>query len=118
MWNKEKKRFLEILKEQENARMKDLEIMHKEVKKNIQENRKIYNKKWKWPHVYRKGNLVEIQRTQFGSGFKLRSKFHGQYKVTKVKFHARYNVKKVGNHEDPINTNTSPDYMKVWAKDW
>ncbi|GFU51833.1 putative DD41D transposase [Trichonephila clavipes] len=34
---------------------------------------------------YQKGNLVAIQRTQFGSGLKLRPKFLGPYKVIEVK---------------------------------
>ena len=77
------------------------------MKKNIQEiqeeKRKTYNKKRKLSHVYKRGDQVAIQWTQFGNGLKLRPKFHGPYEVTKVKSHDRYDVKKVGNHEGPIN---------------
>ena len=64
--NKEEKRIIKILKgEQENARMKDLEIMHEEGKKNTQkiqeENWKTYDKKWKRSHMYKTGNLLAIQ---------------------------------------------------------
>ena len=53
--------------------------------------------------------------SQFGSGLKLRPKFHEPYEVTKVKSHNRYDVKKVGNHEGLINVSTAADHMKPWA---
>ena len=103
--------------------MKDSEIMREENKKNIQEiqeeNRKICDKKRKRPHVYKRDDLVAIQRTQFRNELKMRPKFHGLYEVTKMKSHARYDVKKVGNHEGPINVSTdhAADRIKPWAKD-
>ncbi|GFV72438.1 hypothetical protein TNCV_639001 [Trichonephila clavipes] len=45
--------------------------------------------------MYQKGDLVAIQRTQFGSGLKLRPKFLGPYKVIEVKPRDRYNLERV-----------------------
>ncbi|GFW83641.1 uncharacterized protein TNCV_2204901 [Trichonephila clavipes] len=58
------------------------------------------------------GDLVAIQRTQFGAGLKLRPKFLGPYKVTKVNSKDRYEVEKVGQHDGPNSTTTSADLMK------
>ena len=63
-------------------------------------------------HKYNVGDLVAIQRTQFGSGLKLRIKYFGTYKITKVKSIDRYEVKKVGQHEGPNTTSTAADLMK------
>ncbi|GFU06783.1 tigger transposable element-derived protein 6 [Trichonephila clavipes] len=46
-------------------------------------NKKTYNKK-KAPE-YQVGDLVAVQRTQFGGGLKLRPKFFGPYQITEVK---------------------------------
>ncbi|GFU99308.1 uncharacterized protein TNCV_356291 [Trichonephila clavipes] len=60
----------------------------KRCKKNIEdlqsENRKTYNRRRKKASLYKEGDLVAIQRTQFGAGLKLRPKFLGPYKVTKA----------------------------------
>ncbi|GFX34462.1 uncharacterized protein TNCV_3657001 [Trichonephila clavipes] len=57
-------------------------------KKNIEtlqsENRKTYNRRRKKDSLYKEGDLVAIQRTQFGAGLKLRPKFLGPSKITKV----------------------------------
>ncbi|GFW30397.1 hypothetical protein TNCV_453351 [Trichonephila clavipes] len=45
---------------------------------------KTYNRRRKKASLYKEGDLVAIQRTQFGAGLKLRPKFLGPYKVTKV----------------------------------
>ncbi|GFW85066.1 uncharacterized protein TNCV_3248061 [Trichonephila clavipes] len=55
---------------------------------------------------------IAIQRTQFGAGLKLRPKFSGPYKVTKVNSKDRYEVEKVGQHEGPNSTITSADLMR------
>ncbi|GFV49636.1 transposon Tf2-9 polyprotein [Trichonephila clavipes] len=80
---------------------------------NLQsENRKTYNRRRKKASLYKEGDLVAIQRTQFGAGLKLRPKFLGPYKVTKVNPKDRYEVEKVGQHEGPNSTTTSADLMK------
>ncbi|GFY29638.1 transposon Tf2-6 polyprotein [Trichonephila clavipes] len=91
------------------------QIFKKRCKKNIEtlqsENRKTYNRRRKKASLY-KGDLVAIQRTQFGAGLKLRPKFLGPYKVTKVNSKDRYEVEKVGQHDGPNSTTTSADLMK------
>ncbi|GFW35251.1 transposon Tf2-6 polyprotein, partial [Trichonephila clavipes] len=68
-------------------------------KRNIQkiqaENKRTYDGKRKKAPGYQKEDLVAIQRTQFGSGLKLRSKFLGPYKVIEVKPRDRYNLERV-----------------------
>ncbi|GFX83593.1 hypothetical protein TNCV_325421 [Trichonephila clavipes] len=72
------------------------------------ENRKTYNRRRKKASLYKEGDFVAIQRTQFGAGLKLRPKFLGPYKVTKVNSKDRYEVEKVGQHEGP---NSSPPQL-------
>ncbi|GFX68135.1 uncharacterized protein TNCV_4439581 [Trichonephila clavipes] len=73
-------------------------IFKKRCKKNIEtlqsENRKTYNRRRKKASLYKECDLVAIQRTQFGAGLKLRPKFLGPYKVTKVNSKDRYEVEK------------------------
>ncbi|GFU65390.1 retrovirus-related Pol polyprotein from transposon 17.6 [Trichonephila clavipes] len=76
------------------------------------ENRKTYNRRRKKTSLYKEGDLVAIQRTQFGAGLKLRPKFLGPYKVTKVNSKDRYEVEKVGQHDGSNSTTTSADLMK------
>ncbi|GFX18620.1 transposon Ty3-I Gag-Pol polyprotein [Trichonephila clavipes] len=71
-------------------------------------------KKKKKASLYKEGDLVAIQRTQFGAGLKLRPKFLGPYKVTKVNSNDRYEVEKVGQHDGPNSTTTSADLMKLF----
>ncbi|GFT98983.1 transposon Ty3-I Gag-Pol polyprotein [Trichonephila clavipes] len=92
------------------------EFLRNDAKKNIKtlqsENRKTYNRRRKKASLYKEGDLVAIQRTQFGAGLKLRPKFLGPYKVTKVNSKDRYEVEKVGQHEGSNSTTTSADLMK------
>ncbi|GFW79423.1 transposon Ty3-I Gag-Pol polyprotein [Trichonephila clavipes] len=78
----------------------------------MSENRKTYNRRRKKASLYKEGDLVAIQRTQFGAGLKLRPKFLGPYKVTKVNSKDRNEVEKVGQHEGPNSTTISADLMK------
>ncbi|GFS64429.1 transposon Tf2-9 polyprotein [Trichonephila clavipes] len=89
------------------------ETLRNEAKENIlrlqDENKKQYNKHRKPPYNYKPGDTVAIQRTQFGTGLKLRPKYFGPYEVTKVNKHDRYEVQKIGQHEGPNVTSTSAD---------
>lgn len=119
MRNREEKRILEILEEERiNSMMNNVKTIREEARKNIlkiqEENRKCYNRKRKKAHVYKKGDLVAVQRTQFGTGMKLRTKFLGPYEIVRVKPNHRYDVKKIGNHEGPNETSASADHMKLW----
>ncbi|GFX29131.1 hypothetical protein TNCV_3216661 [Trichonephila clavipes] len=93
--------------------------LRREAKQNIlkiqEENRRTYNRKRKEAHLYKKGDLVAIMRTQFGNKLKLRIKYFGPYQVTKVKPHDRYDVAKIGDHEGPNVTSASADQMKPWT---
>ncbi|GFX70452.1 transposon Tf2-11 polyprotein [Trichonephila clavipes] len=93
--------------------------LRREAKQNIlkiqEENRRTYNRKRKEAHLYKKGDLVAIMRTQFGNQLKLRIKYFGPYQVTKVKPHDRYDVAKIGDHEGPNVTSASADQMKPWT---
>ncbi|GFX06743.1 transposon Tf2-9 polyprotein [Trichonephila clavipes] len=51
----------------------------------LAKNKKTYNKKRKQAPEYQIGDLVAVQRTQFGGGLKLRPKFVGPYQITEVK---------------------------------
>ncbi|GFT60869.1 hypothetical protein TNCV_3615981 [Trichonephila clavipes] len=76
-----------LLEEMAKELLEQREFLRNDAKKNIEtlqsENRKTYNRRRKKASLY-KGDLVAIQRTQFGAGLKLRPKFLGPYKVTKV----------------------------------
>ncbi|GFX75595.1 transposon Tf2-6 polyprotein [Trichonephila clavipes] len=56
-------------------------------------NKKTYKKRKKAPE-YQAGDLVAVQRTQFGGGLKLRPKFFRPYQITEVKPRDRYTVEK------------------------
>ncbi|GFW75816.1 hypothetical protein TNCV_4429991 [Trichonephila clavipes] len=106
-----------LLEEMAKELLEQREFLRNDAKKNIEtlqsENRKTYNKKRrKKASLYKEGDLVAIQRTQFGAGLKLRPKFLGPYKVTKVNSKDRYEVEKVGQHEGSNSTTTSADLMK------
>ncbi|GFW18266.1 transposon Tf2-9 polyprotein [Trichonephila clavipes] len=104
-----------LLEEMAKELLEQREFLRNDAKKNIEtlqsENRKTCNRRRKKASLYKEGNLVAIQGTQFGAGLKLRPKFLGPYKVTKVNSKDRYEVEKVGQHEGP-NSTTSADFMK------
>ncbi|GFS88328.1 transposon Tf2-9 polyprotein [Trichonephila clavipes] len=95
--------MVEELQEQRNQ-------LRQDAKRNIQkiqaENKRTYDRKRKKAPGYQKGDLVAIQRKQFGSG---------PYKVIEVKPRDRYNLERVGNHEGPKLTSSSADLMKFYS---
>ncbi|GFV15311.1 transposon Tf2-6 polyprotein [Trichonephila clavipes] len=105
-----------LLEEMAKELLEQREFLRNDAKKNIETlqsgNRKTYNRRRKKASLYKEGDLVAIQRTQFGAGLKLRPKFLGPYKVTKVNSKDRYEVEKVGQHVGPNSTTTSADLMK------
>ncbi|GFW79880.1 hypothetical protein TNCV_3898811 [Trichonephila clavipes] len=105
-----------LLEEMAKELLEQREFLRNDAKKNIEtpqsKNRKTYNRRKKKASLYKEGDLVAIQRTQFGAGLKLRPKFLGPYKVTKVNPKDRYAVEKVGQHEGTNSTTTSADLMK------
>ncbi|GFU90852.1 hypothetical protein TNCV_4921851 [Trichonephila clavipes] len=106
-----------LLEEMAKELLEQREFLRNDAKKNIEtlqsENRKTYNRRRKKASLYKEGDLVAIQRTQFGAGLKLRPKFLGpSYKVTKVNSKDRYEVEMFGQHDGPNSTTTSADLMK------
>ncbi|GFU20899.1 transposon Tf2-9 polyprotein [Trichonephila clavipes] len=105
-----------LLEEIAKELLEQSEFLRNDAKRNFEtlqsENRKTYNRRRKKASLYKEGDLVAIQRIQFGAGLKLRPKFLGPYKVTKVNPEDRYEVEKVVQHDGPNSTTTSADFMK------
>lgn len=80
-------------------------------------NRKSYNRKRIAARQYQEGELVAIQRTQFGAGLKMHPKFLGPYAVARKLRKDRNVLEKVREHEGPQKTSASADNMKPWAND-
>lgn len=106
----------EIIADFQNERNEVRVHAHQQIEKTQEENRKSFNSKRKKAAEYKVGDLVSIARTQLGSGMKLREKYFGPYKVTKVNGNDRYDVERIGIHNGPGKTSTSADNMKKWAQ--
>lgn len=91
-------------------------IASENIQKIQEEAKNTFNKKRKKANMYAMNELVAIKRTQFLPGLKLHSLYLGPYKVTKIKRNERYELEKVGNHEGPIKTSSSADFMKPWSQ--
>lgn len=120
MKRKEDLELYELLKQEErNGFIENRERLRINAKKQIldvqEENKRNFDKKRKPTNTYREGELVCIKRTQFGTGMKIKPKFLGPYRITKVKRNNRYDVEKADSQaEGPNKTTTSSDYMKAW----
>jgi transposase InsO family protein len=101
----------------ENERNNLREKARKEIFEIQKENSRQYNRKRKQASEYQVGATVAIERTQFGTGLKIRPKFLGPYKVVAVKGFDRYKVEKLGTSEGPKVTETCADKMKLWCED-
>ncbi|GBO32305.1 Transposon Tf2-8 polyprotein [Araneus ventricosus] len=116
MRNKEDLHLTDLLMEELQEQRDEL---RQDAKKNIQkiqaENKRTYDRKCRNAPSYQRGDLVVIQRTQFGTGLKLRPRFLGPYRIVKVKPRNRYDLEKVGNHDCPKLTNSSADLMKFYS---
>ncbi|GFX40374.1 transposon Tf2-9 polyprotein [Trichonephila clavipes] len=117
MKQKEDLQIKHLLEDEQFINKRD--TLRNEAKENIlrlpDENKKQYNKHRKPAYNYKPGDTVAIQRTQFGTGLKLRHKYFEPYEVTKDNKHDRYEVQKIGQHEGPNVTSTSADKMKKWC---
>ncbi|GFV01929.1 transposon Ty3-I Gag-Pol polyprotein [Trichonephila clavipes] len=78
------------------------------------ENRRTYNLRRRQAHKYQLHDLVAIKRTQFGPGLKLKQKYLGPYKTTKVKHNDTYDVEKCDFVDGPSKTSTCAEFMKLW----
>lgn len=74
------------------------------------ENQRQYNLRRRNPNKYHLNDLVAIKRTQLGPGLKLKLKYLGPYRISKVKTHDTYDVEKAGTGEGPTKTTTCAVY--------
>lgn len=81
------------------------------------ENRRSYNLRRRLPAKYKLHDLVAIKRTQLGPGLKLKPKYLGPYKITKVKQNDTYDVQKCAFFEGPNKTSTCAEFLKPWTSD-
>ncbi|GFT20911.1 retrovirus-related Pol polyprotein from transposon gypsy [Trichonephila clavipes] len=86
----------------------------KQIYKVQDENRRTYNLRCRQAHKYQLHDLVAIKRTDFGPGLKLKQKYRGPYKVTKVKYNDTYDVEKCDFVDGPSKTSTCAEFMKLW----
>ncbi|GFU16495.1 transposon Ty3-I Gag-Pol polyprotein [Trichonephila clavipes] len=100
-----------IPREQRDALRQDAK---KQIYKVQDENRRTYNLRRRQAHKYQLHDLVAIKRTQFGPGLKLKQKYLGPYKVTKVKHNDTYVVEKCDFVDGPSKTSTCAEFMKLW----
>lgn len=80
------------------------------------ENCRSYNLRRKIASKYKIGDIVAIKRTQSGPGRKLRTKYLGPYRISKVKSNDTYDVVKTEEHEGPSQTSSCAEYIKSWSK--
>ncbi|XP_063364028.1 uncharacterized protein K02A2.6-like [Cydia amplana] len=117
---KEELKLVELLDEESrNEFIENREELRQQAKAQLlkiqEENRKTYNKNRIAGQPYKEGDLVAIQRTQFGNALKLKQKFFGPYRIIKELGRDRYEVIKVDNSsEGPKKTTTAVDHMKRW----
>jgi len=79
------------------------------------ENKLSYNLRHRPAATYKVGDIVAIKRTQLGGGLKLKPKYLGPYRVTKVKPKNTYDVVKESLTTDgPRYTTSCAEYMKPW----
>lgn len=58
---------------------------------------------------------MAVKKTQLGPGTKLKAKFAGPYKITRVKPNDTYDVERVGGNAGPLRTSTCAEYVKPWT---
>ncbi|KFM67286.1 hypothetical protein X975_19101, partial [Stegodyphus mimosarum] len=107
-----------IDEEIKSAFIQQRDDLRKDAKQQISkvqdDNRRTYNLRRKQAQKFQLHDLVAIKRTQFGPGLKLKQKFLGPYKVTKLKQNDTYDVEKCAFFDGPSKTSTCAEYMKPW----
>ncbi|GFU26089.1 hypothetical protein TNCV_5105471 [Trichonephila clavipes] len=111
--------IVELLNDEITAQFQEQrDALRQDAKKQIykvqDENRRTYNLRRREAHKYQLHDLVAIKRTQFGPGLKLKQKYLGPYKVTKVKHDDTYDVEKCDFVDGPSKTSTCAEFMKLW----
>lgn len=105
----------EITKDFENDRDELRQEAKQQIQKTQEENKKSYNLRRRPPSQYKRGDIVAIKRTQCGPGHKLKPKFLGPYRITKVKPGNTYDVEKDGVFDGPKKTSTAAEFVKPWV---
>ncbi|GFU56824.1 transposon Ty3-I Gag-Pol polyprotein [Trichonephila clavipes] len=110
--------IVELLNDEITAQFQEQrDALRQDAKKQIykvqDENRRTYNLRRRQAHKYQLHDLVAIKRTQFGPGLKLKQKYLGPYKVTKVKHNDTYDEEKCDFVDGPSKTSTSAEFMKL-----
>ncbi|GFU42783.1 hypothetical protein TNCV_3139681 [Trichonephila clavipes] len=110
--------IVELLNDEITAQFQEQrDALRQDAKKQIykvqDENRRTYNLRRRQAHKYQLHDLVAIKRTQFGPGLKLKQKYLGPYKVTKVKHNDTYDVEKCDFVDGPSKTSTCEEFMKL-----
>ena len=85
-----------------------------QILKTQEENRRTYNLRRKKAVKYKVDDIVAIKRVQLGPGRKLRAKYLGPYKISKIKPNDTYDVKRLNTGEGPASTSTCAEYLKPW----
>ncbi|GFW67427.1 transposon Ty3-I Gag-Pol polyprotein [Trichonephila clavipes] len=111
--------IVELLNDEITAQFQEQrDALRQDAKKQIykvqDENRRTYNLRRRQAHKYQLHDLVAIKRTQFDPGLKLKQKYLGPYKVTKVKHNDTYDVEKSDFVDGPSKTPTCAEFMKLW----
>lgn len=105
----------EMIDEFETRRDNYREEARMQIEKVQQENKKAFDRRRRPARQYEEGDIVAIKRTQLGSGLKLKEKYHGPYRISRVKPNDTYDVRREGNHMGPNRTTTCAEYLKPWA---
>ncbi|GFT06181.1 hypothetical protein TNCV_1595801 [Trichonephila clavipes] len=111
--------IVELLNDEITAQFQEQrDALRQDAKKQIykvqDENRRTYNLRRRQAHKYQLHDLVAIKRTQFGPGLKLKQKYLGPYKVTKVKHNDTYDEEKCDFVDGPSKMSTCAEFMKLW----
>ncbi|GFY13083.1 hypothetical protein TNCV_666451 [Trichonephila clavipes] len=111
--------IVELLKDEITAQFQEQrDALRQDAKKQIykvqDENRRTYNLRRRQAHKYQLHDLVAIKRTP-GPGLKLKQKYLGPFKVTKVKHNDTYDVEKCDFVDEPSKTSTCAEFMKLWS---
>ncbi|GFW02873.1 transposon Tf2-6 polyprotein [Trichonephila clavipes] len=111
--------IVELLNDEITAQFQEQrDALRQDAKKQIykvqDENHRTYNLRRRQAHKFQLHDLVAIKRTQFGPGLKLKQKYLGPFKVTKLKHNDTYDVEKCDFVDGPSKTSTCAEFMKLW----
>ncbi|GJQ78330.1 hypothetical protein Trydic_g3746 [Trypoxylus dichotomus] len=67
-------------------------------------------------YIPKLNDVIAIKRTQERPGLKLKSKYLGPYKITRVKPKDTYEVVKIGACNGPVTTTACAEFIKPWAR--